>query len=89
MTFNWTKFSKYPNVQQKYGFSLSRFSRLIYFRSESPVTEATTVIDVTEDDEMVTTFLPQQDVSLTLPDSSDKIKPQNIEKAVFHFDLIL
>merc|ERR1719433_319882 len=49
-------------------------------RSESPVTEATTVIDVTEDDEMVTTFLPQQDVSLTLPDSSDKIKPQNIEK---------
>ena len=32
---------------------------------------------------IVTTSLPLQDVVLTLPDSSDQIKPQNIEKAVF------
>ena len=71
-------------------FSLYIFSKLIYFRSESAVTETTVDIDLTEDDEMVTvtTFLPQQDVILTLPDSSDKIKPQNIEKAVFHVDFV-
>ena len=40
----------------------------------------------TEDLATVTTSIPQQDVVLTLPDSSDKIKPQNIEKAVFIFD---
>ena len=56
-----------------------------YFRSESSVTGATDV-DVTgetEDPVIVTTSLPQQDVILTLQDSSDQIKPQNIEKAVF------
>ena len=45
-----------------------------------------TDVDVTgetEDPVSVTTSLPQQDVILTLQDSSDQIKPQNIEKAVF------
>ena len=57
-------------------------------RSETPVTEATDtdVTGVTEDVVPVTTTdLPQEDVILTLPDSSDKIKLQNIEKAVFSF----
>ena len=55
------------------------------------MTEATGDIGVTgeteDEDDLVTvtttTSPPQQDVILTLPDSSDKIKPQNIEKAVF------
>lgn len=58
------------------------------FRSENSVTGVTDVgvTGETEDLVTVTTSIPQQDVILTLPDSSDKIKPQNIEKAVFIFD---
>ena len=51
------------------------------------MTEATDtdVTGETEDVVPVTTSLPlQEDVILTLPDSSDQIKPQNIEKAVFN-----
>merc|ERR1711953_548404 len=51
-------------------------------RSENSVTGVTDVgvTGETEDLVTVTTSIPQQDVILTLPDSSDKIKPQNIEK---------
>ena len=60
------------------------------------MTEVTADIGVTgetgDEDDMVTvtvtTISPQKDVILTLPDSSDQIKPQNIEKAVFTLIII-
>ena len=67
---------------------INKFSPMNDFRSENSVTGVTDVgvTGETEDLVTVTTSIPQQDVVLTLPDSSDKIKPQNIEKAVFIFD---
>ena len=67
---------------------INKFSPMNDFGSENSVTGVTDVgvTGETEDLATVTTSIPQQDVVLTLPDSSDKIKPQNIEKAVFIFD---
>ena len=64
---------------------INKFSKKNDFRSENSVTGVTDVgvTGETEDPVTPTTSLPQQDVILTLQDSSDQIKPQNIEKAVF------